>query len=147
MPKSKRRSAPKQGSSNLSRLEIFCDRSLGRLKVPQRLRQLHPHVIAHDEVFAQDTDDDVWLEAAGRNGWVVLTRDDKIRYTAGARNKILDGGVRCFLLHPTTDMTGEEMAEVLAAALPKILRIVESSPSRGFIKGINRHGRIRHLFP
>lgn len=62
--------------------------------MPQRLRQIHPSVIAHDDVFAQDTDDDVWLEAAGENDWVVLTRDDKIRFTPGARQKILDGGVR-----------------------------------------------------
>jgi len=33
-------------------------------------------VIAHDDVFARDTDDEVWLRQAGRRRWVVLMKDD-----------------------------------------------------------------------
>ena len=58
--------------------EVFCDRSLGRYKVPARLRLLLPVVHAHDELFAQDVDDEVWLRTAGERGWIVLTRDDRI---------------------------------------------------------------------
>jgi hypothetical protein len=35
--------------------------------------------ITHDSVFAQDTPDEEWLTRAGREGWVVLTKDKLIR--------------------------------------------------------------------
>lgn len=114
--------------------------------MPERLRQIHPGVIAHDDVFGMDTDDEVWLRDAGSRGWIVLTKDDRIRYRPGERDAILDASIRCFCLNPTKGMTGDEMAEVLVTALPSILAIAEVQPG-GFIKGINRQGRIRHLFP
>jgi len=115
--------------------------------VPVALRRVHPHVIAHDDVFAQDTDDEVWLREAGRRHWVVLMKDDRIRYRPAEQNAVLEAGVACFCLHPSKGMTGEEMASALVKALPRILRIVHESQPRGFIKGVDRKGRIRHLFP
>jgi len=58
---------------------------LGRNKVPGRLREAYPDlsVIAHDDLFPQDTDDEVWLRHAGERGWIVLTKDEKIRAKAG----------------------------------------------------------------
>lgn len=147
MTRSKRRSARKRASSSLSPPEVFCDRSLGRYKVPGALRRIHPVVIAHDDVFPQNTDDEVWLREAGKRGWIVLMRDDRVRYRPGEQAAILAAGVSCFCLHPSKDMTGNEMARVLVAALPRILSIVAVSPRSGFIKGVNRQGRIRHLFP
>lgn len=115
--------------------------------MPLRLRGVHPSVIAHDEVFEQDADDKVWLSEAGRRGWIVLMKDDRIRYRPGEQRVVLDSGVACFCLNPSKGMTGDQMADALVAALPRILRIVEASPQGGYIKGINRHGQVRHLFP
>jgi hypothetical protein len=129
-----------------SPLEIFCDRSLGRIKVPGALRQIHPVVFAHDDVFPQDTADDVWLEAAGRNDWVVLMRDDRIRYRPAEQAAVLSSGVRCFCLNPSKNMTGDDMAAIFVAALPRILAIA-SGEARGYIKGLGRSGRIRHMWP
>jgi hypothetical protein len=131
---------------NRSQLELFCDRSLGRIKVPTALRLVHPTVIAHDDVFPQDTDDEVWLREAGRRGWVVLMRDDRIRYRPAEQAAVIAAGVRCFCLHPSKNMMGEDMAESLTRALPKLLSIA-SREAGGYIKGVNRTGRIRHLFP
>jgi hypothetical protein len=44
-------------------------------------------------------------------------------------------------------MTGEDMAEALVKALSKILRIVAANPAGGYIRGVNRQGRVRRLFP
>jgi len=126
--------------------ELFCDRSLGGKIVPDALRRVHPTVIAHDDVFDHDTDDEVWLRAAGENGWIVLMRDDRIRYRPGEQAAVLESGVRCFCLHPSKGMTGYEMAEVLVTALPTILRIAEREAG-GFIRGVSRTGRVRRLFP
>lgn len=104
-------------------------------------------VHAHDDLFAQDVDDEVWLKEAARRGWVVLTRDDRIRYRPGEQRAIIEAGVACFCLNPTKGMTAAEWAEALARALPRILQIVAAERRRGYIKGVNRHGRVRHLFP
>lgn len=126
--------------------ELFCDRSLGRKKVPERLRSVHPRVIAHDDVFPQDTDDHVWLREAGRKGWIVLMRDDRIRYRPQEQRALIDAGARCFCLNPTKGMTGEEMGDVLARAPPRILKAAASRRG-GFIVGVNRRGQLRQLFP
>jgi hypothetical protein len=119
---------------------------LGRIKVPQALRRIHPVVIAHDDVFPQDTRDEVWLAEAGRNDWVVLMRDDRIRYRPEEQAAVVGSGVRCFCLNPSKNMTREAMADVLVAALPRLLAIA-SGDARGYIKGIGRSGRIRHMWP
>jgi PIN like domain len=104
-------------------------------------------VIVHDDEFAPDTDDEDWLREAGRRHWVVLMKDDRIRYRPGEQRAIIESGVACFCLHPSKGMTGEEMAEALVTALPKILRIVAANPEGGYIRGVNRSGRVRRLFP
>jgi len=104
-------------------------------------------VIAHDDVFDQDTDDDVWLAEAGRCGWIVLTRDDRIRYRPAEQQAILDAGIVCFCLHPSKGMTGEDMAGVFAAVLPRMLAIALRRRGTGCIIGVSRTGRLRQLYP
>jgi hypothetical protein len=111
------------------------------------LREVHPHVIAHDDLFSQDTDDQVWLEEAGRQRWIVLTKDERIRWKPGEQQAIERSGARCFVLHPTKEMRAEEMADVLVEALPRILAAARYEKRRGFVKIVNRRGRVRHLFP
>src|SRR5262249_5105997 len=61
-------------------LVFFIDRSLGRKKVPDALRAAGLDVRVHDELFPQATEDVVWLTEAAAKRWVVVTRDDRIRY-------------------------------------------------------------------
>lgn len=91
--------------------------------MPARLRSLHPVVIAHDDMFSQDVDDEVWLREAGRRGWVVLTRDDKIRYRPGEQQASTEAGTAVLCLNPSKGMT-----------------------RGGYVKGVNRRGQVRHLF-
>lgn len=95
------------------------DRSLGK-GVVAALTPFHAEVFAHDDLFPQDTDDDVWLEEVGRRGMVALTKEG---------------------------MTGPDQAAAFATALPEILRIARDEPDGGYIKGVNRNGEVRHLFP
>jgi hypothetical protein len=37
-------------------------------------------VEVHDDHFARDEEDRVWLQSVGEKGWVVLTKDQKLRY-------------------------------------------------------------------
>jgi hypothetical protein len=146
----RKRPSGRRRVSSSQRPDVFVDRSLGRRKVPDSLRESHPdlHVIAHDDLFDQDTDDEAWLREAGRRSWVVLTKDERIRRKPGEQRAIVEFGARCFCLHPTAGMRAEAMAEVLSRALPRMLAIAESEKRRGgFLKVIDRRGRIRHLLP
>jgi hypothetical protein len=49
---------------------------------------------------------------------VVLTKDERIRRKPGEQRAIIESGVRCFCLHPTTGMRAEDMSEVLVRARP-----------------------------
>jgi PIN like domain len=59
---------------------FFIDRSLGCLQVPEAFRQAGINFIPHEALFPSDARDEEWLTMAGEKGWVVLTKDDKIRY-------------------------------------------------------------------
>lgn len=54
---------------------FFVDRSLGARKVVDALRAAGARVESHAEHFDADAPDEDWLMQAGRNGWVVLTKD------------------------------------------------------------------------
>ena len=58
----------------------FLDRSLGRIKLATALRQAGLNIEVHDDHFKQDAADEEWLAAVGKEGWVVFTKDQKIRY-------------------------------------------------------------------
>ena len=44
------------------------------------LRAADLKVEVHDDHFAQDAPDPEWLAAVGKNNWIVITRDERIRY-------------------------------------------------------------------
>ncbi len=58
---------------------FLIDRSLGSRDVPEALRAAGALVEVHDDHFAQDAEDAVWLPAVGAQGWIVLTKDIRIR--------------------------------------------------------------------
>jgi hypothetical protein len=96
-----------------------------------RLRQVYLRVVAHDDVFPQDTDDEVWIREAGRRRWVVLMKDDRIRYRPGEQRAVIQAGVACFCLHPSKGMTGEDMAEAFVKALPRSFGSLPRIPRAG----------------
>ena len=78
-PKSKKRS----GASSLSppkRIVFSPMRTWAGTIVPNALRHAGEEVIAFHERFASGTEDSVWLHEVGRNGWILLTKDSRIRY-------------------------------------------------------------------
>jgi predicted nuclease of predicted toxin-antitoxin system len=111
------------------------DRSLGR-GVAAALRKAGAHVRAHDDLFPPDATDAQWLTEAGRQGWVVLTKDARIRFRVLERNALLAAGVRAFVL-TSGNLRGEEMAEVFVRNLDRMVRLVERRPGP-FIARITR---------
>lgn len=92
----------------------------------------------HDEHFPPDARDSDWLPEVGRRGWVVLMKDKRIRRNRLERDALLSAGVRAFVL-TSGNLTGPEMAQVLAAHLVRMARILRGNPGP-FVAGVSRSG-------
>jgi hypothetical protein len=119
---------------------FFVDRSLGAVEVPEALRRAGASVEIHDHHFAQDTPDSDWLAAVGTHGWVVLTRDERIRRHPGELDALMTAGIAAFVL-TASGVTGAEMGTILTHALPAMTRLAHSL-SRPFVGTISRGGAI-----
>jgi len=97
-------------------------------------------VHVHDDFFAADAADVVWLERAGREGWIVLTKDRAIRWRAVECMALMTAGVRAFTL-TSGNLQGKEMAEIFVKALPAMRRFaVAHEPP--FIGAVAKNGRV-----
>lgn len=99
---------------------FFIDRSLGRKAVSSVLKDAGYDVIIHDDVFAQNTPDEEWLEVAGKNGWIILSKDNRIRYRANEVSALKSARALAFILI-ATNATGEEMATIFLKAAKRMI--------------------------
>jgi len=124
-------------------LVFFIDRSLGRKQVAQALREAGATVEVHDDHFPQTTPDVEWLAEVGRRGWVVLSKDERIRRTRIERAALEAARVRAFFL-TQQDITGQEMAELFSNALPGMTKRAVPEPAP-FIFTISRSGKFSRV--
>lgn len=101
----------------------FVDRSLQCRLVVRALQDAGANLRLHSEHFDDDEDDQVWLPEAARRGWVILTRDKRIRRRPIEKQALMGSGARAFVLS-SGNMRGQEMADLLVANLHKIERVV-----------------------
>ncbi len=141
--KSKKPSAASSSSKPLEPLVFFLDRSLGKHKVAAALRQAGARVEIHDDHFPPDARDQDWLRQVGARGWIVLTKDRRIRYRGPEREALLRAHVAAFVL-TAGNLTGEDMAEVFRKALPAMHRLTTRHPPP-FIASIRRSGSVSML--
>jgi PIN like domain len=139
----KRPFAASSGSKLPEPLVFFIDRSLGRRIVAQALREVGETVEIHDDHFAPDAKDEVWLVEVGRRGWIVLTKDDRIRYRVTERTALASARVRAFVL-TSTQLQGSEMAAAFVKALPRIKRLI-ASRAPPLLGRVSRNGKVSLL--
>lgn len=101
---------------------MFVDESLDNQIVVDALRNAGASVRRLTETFPRGTSDRVWLQHAGQQGWIVLTRDKRIRYRPLELGALQAARVRAFVF-TGGNVTMKETAEILSQALPKIGRI------------------------
>jgi predicted nuclease of predicted toxin-antitoxin system len=87
------------------------------------MRAAGAQVHVHDDLFAPGAPDVEWLQRAGRERWIVLTKDRYIRWRAVECAALMNAGVRAFTL-TSGNLQGAEMAETFVRALPAIHRFV-----------------------
>jgi hypothetical protein len=100
---------------------FFIDRALGKNHVAAALRGAGERVEVHDDHFAQDVDDVDWLADVGARGWVVLTKDARIRANELERGELFAARAAAFMLG-RGDRTGPEMADIFVRSLPAMKR-------------------------
>ena len=122
-----RRSATSSRSAEQPEVVLFVDRSLGRHRVVDALRDAGMRVEAHDDHFPQDTFDQEWIPEVTRRGWVILTKDARISRRALELAAVRETGARVFVL-TRQRMTGDEMAELFVRWKTRIVNIARSQP-------------------
>jgi predicted Ser/Thr protein kinase len=105
--------------------------------VPDALRAAGVEVRVHDELFPQGTEDVVWLSEAGAQHWVVITRDDRIRYNQLEKEAVLAATLRFFSI-TSSSLTGDEAAALILSALGSMSRLCRQHSKWGFIAKISR---------
>lgn len=61
---------------------IFIDRSVPK-GVAEAIKKVRPDVLWLEDRFPHDIPDEEWLPVAGREGWLVVLRDKKVRTSPG----------------------------------------------------------------
>lgn len=130
--------------SSAERPEFFLDRSLGRITAA-RLREAGyvVHLIAdHYPDDAIEVPDEQWIAAGCANGWVLLTKDKRIRYRAKELEALQEGHLFC-LASGNLDIDG--MTQAFLDVLPRIERVTGQEPV-GFWH-VYSDGQVKRMWP
>lgn len=102
---------------------FFIDQSLGGKLIRAALADIGVKALILPEVFPQNVEDVEWLERAGTEKWVVLTKDKNIKRNELEREAVLNAEV-VFIHVATGKMKGEQVALTVVAAMPRIKRML-----------------------
>jgi hypothetical protein len=99
----------------------FTDRDLGK-RFPEILKSAGIAVERHQDHFAPDTPDEVWLEAVGQRGWIALTHDRRIRYKPNERDAVMRHRVSLMVIVGAVPFP--TLARAFVATVPTIERFL-----------------------
>ncbi|CAB4951830.1 unannotated protein [freshwater metagenome] len=127
--------------------EFFVDRSLGRKRVPAALRAeglvLRTMAEEYGERVGQGLADTEWLRDAGENGWIVLSKDDRIRRRPAEIAAVREHAIRMFCL-TNANLTGTQQAQRFVTNIDAMMR--QARVAGPWIYGVYDSG-IRPLVP
>jgi predicted nuclease of predicted toxin-antitoxin system len=120
-------SSKKHSSSPPEDLTFFIDRCLGKEPLASSLRALDWNIELHDDHFPQDAPDTLWLSEAGQRGWIVLSKDQRIRFRPLEREMLVESRCRVFIL-TAGSLSSRQIADIFVRAAPKIERMARQQP-------------------
>lgn len=95
---------------------FFIDRSLSKNIFARAFSAAGLRHELHDDHFAPDTPDTVWIEAVAKRGWVILTVDKRIRYNPPEKKAFITAKAYAFMLATRQALKASEMAELYLKA-------------------------------
>lgn len=119
---------------------IFIDRSIPH-GVAQGLQLVRNDVTWLD---THNTPDAEWLEVTESKGWIVITRDRRIRYRPSEVAAIKKAGVGAFVLAQNSNPSRWEYLKTIVCTLERMESLFQSTP-RPFIYGIYHDHSFRQL--
>jgi hypothetical protein len=134
---------PPEPEAEATPFVLFLDRAIDGNRLAKALRAAGADIRRHRDEFRDDEADTVWLPEVGRRGWFVLTRDARIRYNPLEIQALKAAQVGAFVFVPK-NLTGEEMAVLIAAALPQMQRAARKT-ERPFILKLYRDGSLQAI--
>lgn len=133
----------------------FTDRDLGK-KFPELLRAEGILVERHADHFEPTASDEEWLEVVGREGWIALTHDHRIRFKPNERAAVMAHQVALLVLighAPTTELAASLIRTrsrierfIDRCAAPYIAKVHRPSPAE-LLRNPAALGRIEHWYP
>lgn len=87
----------------------------------------------------------MWLPDVSRRGWIVFTKDKRIRYRASERAAVSTTKARVFTL-TAGSIQAQEMAALFILAMPKVRAFVAGN-SPPYIVTISRSGVLTKVYP
>ena len=97
----------------------------------------------HDDHLPLDAPDEDWIALVGRNGWVAVTKDKRIRYRAGEYRSIEEHSARVLVLR-MSNAKGPDIGRVLASSIDRIAHFAAKTPAP-FLAGIYGDGRLKQF--
>lgn len=123
---------------------------------PAALAAAGLRVERHDDHFGERTADEEWLEAVGRNGWVAITRDTRIRYKPNQLKAVVDHRAAVIVLIGKATFpdlavsliaTSERIERFAAANTPPYIAKLYRASSDLLVRNPAHPGRIERWYP
>lgn len=102
------------------------------------LREAGATAHAHDDLFEQNCNDEVWLQVVGNRNWIVMSKDDHIRTRYLERRHVVRLSIKMFVASPGLG-SGPQMAAAFVEALPAMLRMIRHCEGP-FIARVSKDG-------
>lgn len=122
---------------------LFIDRDAWSHRLDQALRAAGIAFVAHREHFDDDMPDPDWLTQVGQHGWIVLTRDQRIRNRPNELRAAREARLHVFAL-TSGNLSAAETVEIVLAAWPAMQRAVANTEPPMFWS-ITRGGIVKAL--
>jgi predicted nuclease of predicted toxin-antitoxin system len=122
---------------------LFIDRDAWSRTLGGALAAAGIEFVPHHQRFGPATPDAEWLEVAGREGWIVLTRDKNIRRRPNELAAMKSANVVMFVLSQG-NLSAAETARIVVGAYPRMLRTARGA-RRPAIFSLTRGGIIHEL--
>lgn len=101
---------------------LFIDRCAWSGVLGRALAAAGIKFIEHGQLFPPASPDEIWLEGVAGKGWLVVTRDQRIRYKVNEQAAAVRAGLHLFVFTQGA-LRAAQTAELLVAAYPAMVRL------------------------
>ena len=142
--------SPRSGKPSASSIDsppdpraLFVDRCAWSGALGRALTEAAITFVAHHDLFEHDTPDEIWLCAAADKGWLVVTRDQRIRYRANELAAMRRARLHVFVF-TQGGLTGAETGSILVRCHAEMLRAARDVAPPAFFS-LTRRGDVNRL--